>query len=234
MNEILETSPVTDTSHPDDTEPTPRLLDEVHDVEEHWPVVEHERRFTSRVFALDTDHVRMGDGAVAPRDYLRHPGAVGVVVLDEADRVLVIRQYRHPVGYQLWELPAGLLDQPGEHPWSAARRELREEAGYRADDWRVLVDLATTPGCSDEAVRVFLARGAVRDVDPSYVREHEEAGIVAAWVPRLDLMRLVLAGELHNALLVAGVLALTSALAVDGLAGLRRPDDPWPMRPFEN
>jgi ADP-ribose pyrophosphatase len=226
---------VTETSDADATDIEPRVIDEIRDVEDHWQVVERERRFTSRVFAVDSDRVRMGDGSVVPRDYMRHPGAVGVVVFDEDnDRVLTIRQYRHPVGHQLWELPAGLLDQPGENPWAAARRELREEAGYRADDWRVLVDLATTPGCSDEAVRVFLARGAVRDVDPTYVREHEEAGIIAAWVPRVALARLALAGELHNALLVSGVLALTSALSIDGLSALRGPDAPWPMRAFES
>jgi 8-oxo-dGDP phosphatase len=87
-----------------------------------------------------------------------------VIALDEMDRVLLIRQYRHPVGMWLLEPPAGLLDVTGEQPWVTAQRELAEEAGYEARTWAVLVDLLNSPGGSSEAIRVFLARGPHRTV----------------------------------------------------------------------
>jgi ADP-ribose pyrophosphatase len=181
-----------------------------------------------------SDTVRMPDGSVAVRDYIKHPGAVAVVAVDESDRVLLVRQYRHPVRHMLWELPAGLLDKPGEHPWHAAQRELLEETSFRAAHWWTLTDVATTPGCSDEAVRIFLARGLTHDAEHDFVREHEEATMVSAWVPRTELVRLVLAGELHNGLLATGVLALSVVLGegAAGVVGLRAPDAVWGMRPF--
>jgi ADP-ribose pyrophosphatase len=184
------------------------------------------------VISIRTDTVKMVDGKVADRDYVVHPGAVGVVALDEADRVLLVRQYRHPVGWRLWELPAGLLDHPGENPLEAAKRELYEEAHQQADDWRVLVDLFTTPGGSDEAIRVYLARG-VRDADgEQFSREHEEADMATVWADRSEVTKLILAGELHNPLTVAGVLALTTAITTNALDDLRPADAPWPQRPF--
>src|SRR6185312_10890513 len=100
---------------------------EIRDEPEAWPVLESETRFSGNVITVVTDTVRMTDGLVAKRDYIVHPGAVGVVALDDADRVLLVRQYRHPARWRLWELPAGLLDHPGENPLDAAKRELYEE-----------------------------------------------------------------------------------------------------------
>ena len=205
---------------------------EIRDEPENWPVVTSQQQFRGHIIAVRTDTVRMPDGKEVERDYVEHPGAVGVVALDEADRVLLVRQYRHPVGWRLWELPAGLLDQPGENPLEAAKRELYEEAHQQATDWRVLVDMFTTPGSSDEAIRIFLARG-VSDADgEQYAREHEEADMHTLWADRTEVTRLILAGELHNPLAVTGVLALTSVIAADGLEDLRPADAPWPQRPY--
>jgi 8-oxo-dGTP pyrophosphatase MutT (NUDIX family) len=222
-----------------DHQPAPENLPTVRDQAEQWPVLDSAERFAGGAYSVRSDRVRMADGNVATRDVIVHPGAVGAIGYDTAtDEVLLIRQYRHPVGYQLWEPPAGLLDKPGEHPVHAARRELREETGFQADDWRTLVDLATSPGGSSEAVRVFLATGLSMadegDGADRFVREHEEATLRLAWVPRAELVRQVLAGELHNSLLVAGLLALTVALGTpEGVAALRPADAPWPMRPFD-
>ena len=111
------------------------------------------------MFSIVTDDVQMPGGAVASRDYMRHVGAVGVVALDDEDRVVLVRQYRHPVACDLWELPAGLIDVPGEPLDHAAARELAEEADLVAADWQLLVDVHTSPGCSNEVIRLFLARG---------------------------------------------------------------------------
>jgi 8-oxo-dGDP phosphatase len=200
---------------------------------ERWPVVASVERFTGRVVTVRTDTVRMADGALADRDVVVHPGAVGVIALDERGRVLVVQQYRHPAGYLLWEPPAGLLDVPGENPWHTAQRELYEEGHCRASDWRVLVDLMTSPGMTDEAVRIYLARGLTEVPDGErHVGEHEEADMPIAWVPVEELVRGILAGDLHNPTLIAGVLALHAALTGDGLDALRDAGAPWAQRPW--
>ena len=107
----------------------------------------------------------MPDQNFAERTVVSHPGAVAVLALDDAGRVLMIRQYRHPVGYQLWEIPAGLRDAAGEPPLETARRELFEETGYRARDWHVLIDYFTSPGYSTERLRIYLARAVEQAKD---------------------------------------------------------------------
>ena len=155
----------------------------------------------------------MPDGSVVRRDYQVHPGSVAVLALDDEGRVLVIRQYRHPVRHKLWEIPAGLLDVPGENPLHAAQRELYEEAHVKAEDWRVLTDVYTTPGGCDEAVRIFLARDLSEAEGERFEVEDEEADMELARVPVEELVRGVLAGELHNNCLVVGVLSLAAARA---------------------
>lgn len=174
----------------------------------------------------------MPDGSVVRRDYQVHPGSVAVLALDAADRVVVIRQYRHPVRQRLWEIPAGLLDVPGENPLHAAQRELYEEAHIKAEDWRVLADVYTTPGGCDEAVRIFLARELSDAEGERYAVAEEEAAMEHARVPLAELLRGVLAGELHNNCLVVGALALAAARAGEGEDALRDALAPWPARPF--
>ncbi|GAA2438790.1 NUDIX hydrolase [Streptomyces macrosporus] len=203
------------------------------DVPQEWRVTASETPFTGGKTGVRTDRVVMPDGSVATRDYQVHPGSVAVLALDEQDRVLVIGQYRHPVRHKLWEIPAGLLDVPGENPLHAARRELYEEVHVKAEDWRVLVDMYTSPGGSDEAVRIFLARELSEAEGERFAASDEEADMEIARVPLADLVRGALAGELHNNCLLTGVLALTAARASGGLDTLRPADAPWPARPFE-
>lgn len=202
------------------------------DTPEEWPVVQAATPYQGRITAMRSDVVAMPDGTTGQRDYLVHPGAVGVLALDEDDRVLVLRQYRHPVRHKLWEVPAGLLDVPGEPPQLAAQRELYEEAHYKADDWRVLVDYYNTPGSSDEAIRIFLARGLSEATGERYEAHAEESDLEVAWAPLDTLVRLLLAGELHNPTLMAGALAVVAARTGEGLEALRPANAPWPARPF--
>ncbi|GER24304.1 NUDIX hydrolase [Zafaria cholistanensis] len=165
------------------------------------------------------------------RDYIDHPGAVAVVVLDEQERVLLINQYRHPVGMTLWEIPAGLLDVQDEAPQLAAARELAEEADLAAESWQVLVDMFNSPGSSSEAIRIFLARG-VSEV-PEHARHErtdEEADMDTAWVPLDEAVAAVLDGRIHNPSAVAGLLACAAASRT-GYAGLRPSDAPWEAHP---
>ncbi|MGQ5640023.1 MULTISPECIES: NUDIX domain-containing protein [unclassified Streptomyces] len=206
----------------------------IKDTPEEWEIRATEIPFRGNKTSVRTDDVVMPDGSVARRDYQVHPGSVAVLALDEEDRVLLINQYRHPVRHKLWEIPAGLLDVPGENPLHAAQRELYEEAHVKAEDWRVLTDVYTTPGGCDEAVRIFLARGLSDAEGERFAAEHEETDMEHARVPVEELVRRVLAGDVHNNCLVVGVLSLVAARAGDGLDALRPADAPWPARPFQS
>jgi ADP-ribose pyrophosphatase len=205
----------------------------IKDTPEEWEIRRTETPFTGNKTSVRTDDVVMPDGSVVRRDYQVHPGSVAVLALDEQDRVLVLRQYRHPVRQKLWEIPAGLLDVPGENPLHAAQRELYEEAHVKAETWRVLTDVYTTPGGCDEAVRVFLARDLSEAEGERFEAEHEEIDLEIDRVPVDELVRGVLAGELHNTCLVVGVLSLVAARQGGGLESLRPAEAPWPARPFE-
>ncbi|WP_129309903.1 NUDIX hydrolase [Streptomyces sp. L2] len=205
----------------------------IKDTPEEWEIRATETPFTGNKTSVRTDDVVMPDGSVARRDYQVHPGSVAVLALDEEDRVLLINQYRHPVRHKLWEIPAGLLDVPGENPLHAAQRELYEEAHVKAEDWRVLTDVYTSPGGCDEAVRIFLARDLSEAEGERFQTEHEETDMEYARVPVDEVVRLVLAGELHNTCLVVGVMSFVSARASGGLAELRPALAPWPARPFQ-
>ncbi|MFC9930981.1 NUDIX domain-containing protein [Streptomyces sp. NPDC127190] len=204
----------------------------IKDTPEEWETRNTETPFVGNKTSVRTDEVVMPDGSVVRRDYQVHPGSVAVLALDEEDRVLLIKQYRHPVRQKLWEIPAGLLDVPGENPLHAAQRELYEEAHAKAEDWRVLTDVYTTPGGCDEAVRIFLARDLSEADGERFATEHEETDMEHARVPVDELVRRVLAGDVHNNCLVVGVLSLAAARAGDGLDALRPADAPWPARPF--
>ncbi|MDI9901154.1 NUDIX hydrolase [Rhodococcus sp. IEGM 1409] len=183
--------------------------------------------YTGAIIALRVDTVAMPGGQRADREVVEHHGAVAVVALDEHDNLVLIHQYRHPLGHRLWEIPAGLLDAPGESPVEAAARELGEETGLGADRWSVLVDVALSPGFTDEAVRVFLAEGLheVERDDP----EHEEADLEISRVPLADAVDMALRGDVVNATAVSGILAIATARATG--KPLRPADAPWPDRP---
>lgn len=185
--------------------------------------------WNGRIVDMVKDHVIVVEGREpVVREYTRHPGAVAVVVMrgeSGAEEILLERQYRHPVQASLWEIPAGLLDIPGEDPRVAAERELAEEADLVAKRWDVLVDYFTSPGGSSEPLRVFLAR-ELRDADEAFDREDEEATMEYAWVRLDDALTMVLDGRLHNPSAVIGVLAAHAGRG-RGWAGLRPADAPW-------
>ena len=161
--------------------------------------------FTGRVWDVRRD-VFEYNGHELTRDYIDHPGAVAVLVLDDEDRALLIQQYRHPVRSRDWEIPAGLLDIEGEDPLVAARRELAEEVDLVATDWSPLVTFNSSPGGSNEVITVYLARG-ISATEHAYGRTEEEADIVVRWVPLADIIAGILAGDLRNSILAIAVLA---------------------------
>ena len=201
------------------------------DAPAHWPLVAHRVLGEGAVSDYVDDTVATPAGEQMHRQYLLHPGAVAVIALDDHDRVVVVRQYRHPVGFQLIEPPAGLLDAAGESYLAAAQRELAEEAMLAADDWRLLIDMFTSPGCNSEAIRFFLARGLRSVPRPDgFVVEHEELDMQIALVPLGDLVDGIYAGRIQSPSLVAGVLALEAARQSGRLDDLRPADRPWPAR----
>jgi 8-oxo-dGTP pyrophosphatase MutT (NUDIX family) len=198
---------------------------------ERRPVLSSELAFDGRVWDVRTERVDLGAGGVVTRDFVDHTGAVAVLALDEADRVVLVQQYRHPVAAFEWEVPAGLLDVDGEPAHVTAARELHEEAALVADEWHLLLDHYSSPGGSTEALRVFLARGLTEVPDHErHEREGEELGMPVRRVPLDEVVEAVLAGAVHNVTLMVAVLA-ASRLRERGWAGLRPLESPWPTRP---
>jgi 8-oxo-dGDP phosphatase len=190
---------------PDDVSgvPAPDVRDEPFS----HPVLGVVQRFQGRVVSLVTETVDVG-GQVVERDVVRHPGAVAVVALDDSGRVLLVRQYRHPMEHLLWEVPAGLLDKQGEDPVACAHRELLEEGGVVAGRLEPLVTVFATPGGCDEIVQIFLAR----DVVPApggrvLTGEAEEADMPAAWLTLEQACDAVVEGRIHNAITGCALLA---------------------------
>jgi 8-oxo-dGDP phosphatase len=203
--------------------------DELTDVQLSWPVESSTVLAEGRITTYVQDQVITPSGHVITREYLKHPGAVGVIALDDHERVALVRQYRHPVRHRLIEPPAGLLDVGGEDYLPAMQRELAEEVGLAAGNWAVLVDLFTTPGILGESLRIYLARDLQAvDGPDDYIREGEEAHMDVVWASLDDLAEAVLDGRLHNPTVVSGVLAAWTARQRDGFVSLRPANAAWP------
>jgi ADP-ribose pyrophosphatase len=167
-------------------------------------MIGRETIFEGKVVRLYLDKVRLPNGKEAEREVVLHWGAVGMVALDDEEKVYLVRQYRHPVGRELIEIPAGKLD-PGEEPLDCARRELMEEIGYSADEWRELASFYTSPGFSDEMLHLFLARNLKEGVaDPE-----EDEFLEIIHLPLQEALRMVARGEIQDSKTIVG-LALCS------------------------
>ncbi|BAS08399.1 ADP-ribose pyrophosphatase [Arthrobacter sp. Hiyo4] len=216
------------------TPETPQAARQVSDAPSPRRLLSTEKVYEGRIWDVVSDSFQLSEtGESLTRDYIDHPGAVAVLPMNDAGEVLLIRQYRHPVGMDLWEIPAGLLDVEGEDFVAGAARELAEEADLAAGEWNVLVDFFNSPGSSSEAIRIYLARD-LTDVPhhERHERTDEEAEIEFHWIALDDAVAAVLEGRLHNPSAVVGILAAAAAKA-DGFAGLRPADAPWPAHPSQ-
>ncbi len=213
---------------------TPNAARQVSDEPSPRRLLSSEKVYQGRIWDVVSDSFQLSDdGEPLVRDYIDHPGAVAVLPMNEDGEILLIKQYRHPVGMALWEIPAGLLDVEGEDFVAGAARELAEEADLVAARWNVLADFFNSPGSSSEAIRIYLARG-LSDVPGHELHERtdEEAEIELHWIRLDDAVRAVLEGRLHNPSAVVGILAAAAARA-DGFEGLRPAGAPWPAHPSQ-
>ncbi|QNE14207.1 NUDIX hydrolase [Pseudarthrobacter sp. NBSH8] len=216
------------------TPETPQAARQVSDAPSPRRLLSTEKVYKGRIWDVVSDSFQLSEtGESLTRDYIDHPGAVAVLPMNDAGEVLLIRQYRHPVGMDLWEIPAGLLDVEGEDFVAGAARELAEEADLAAGEWNVLVDFFNSPGSSSEAIRIYLARGLTEvPHHERHERTDEEAEIEFHWIALDDAVASVLEGRLHNPSAVVGILAVAAAKA-DGFGGLRPADAPWPAHPSQ-
>jgi ADP-ribose pyrophosphatase len=195
------------------------------------PIVQRTVPFEGAIFDVVRDRVDLGDAGIVTRDCVRHPGAVAILAIDDDGRVALIDQYRHCVRSVLWEIPAGLLDHVDEDPLEAAMRELAEEADLRAARWDVLVDYLASPGFSDEAIRVFLARDLTEvPQEQRYTRGEEESSFTLRWVPLDDVAAAVVSGDMASPTLALATLTAVYSRAA-GWATLRPSNAPWKNRP---
>lgn len=175
--------------------------------------VSGETVFRGKLISVDHLTVRLPDGNEALREVVRHRGASAIVPLDADGMVTLVRQHRIAIDRMTWEIPAGKLDSKGEDPLIAAKRELEEETGLRAAEWRLLTTLDTTPGFCDERISVYLATGleqyaAHTDAD-EFLRLRK--------LPLDDAIRLCVNGEIRDAKSIIG-LFMTDALIRDHAA----------------
>ncbi|MFT4245319.1 MAG: NUDIX hydrolase [Micrococcaceae bacterium] len=180
-----------------------------------WDVV-------SETFTMEPDSEELS------RDFVKHPGAVAVMVLNEDNEVFLVKQYRHPVKTKEWEIPAGLLDINGEDYLEAAKRELYEEADLQAKHWKVLVDYFTTPGGNNEAIRIYLAQG-ISEIPKvkRFQRFHEEADMEFGWFKVEEVVAALFDNRVHNPNLSLGIMTLQHVIANDLFDELREPNSPF-------
>jgi len=193
------------------------------------PISESDVVFDGKVWNIRREKFTLGEGEIT-REFMDHTGAVAILALDDDGRVCLIRQYRHPIRAREWELPAGLMDITGESALIGAQRELAEEVDLVASQWNVLVDFQTSPGGSNEALRIYLARG-LSDADEIFERTDEEAELEKTWVSLEDIVDAVLARDIQNSILVIGALAAVAARERNW-ATLAPGDAPWPRHPL--
>lgn len=172
-----------------------------------YQVESSEIAYRGHLSRVRVDHVRMPDGSSADREVVEHPDAVGIVAVDDAGRVLLLRQYRHALREHLLELPAGKLDEEGESPAEAARRELQEEAGLRCARLSELLHFHNSAGWTDECTTLYLAEGLEESgVPDGFAARHEEAHMELVWLPLPEAVERVRRGEIHDAKTVIGLL----------------------------
>ena len=163
--------------------------------------------FQGRIVTLHVDTVTLPDGNTALREIIDHPGGVGILAIDDDDRVFMVQQYRYAFSQAMWEIPAGKRE-AGEEPLVTAKRELQEEVGVTAERWLPMGQLIPSPGCYAERLYLFMARGlTVGDTHPD-----DDEFLTVSRVPFTELSQACLSGEIQDAKTVVAVLKAKALL----------------------
>jgi ADP-ribose pyrophosphatase len=165
--------------------------------------------YEGRIVNLRIESVSLPNGKTVELELMRHPGAAAVAAVDDGGRVVLIRQYRHATGGYIWELPAGILNEEAEPPRACAARELREEVGLEAREWRTLGMIYTTPGFCDERIHLFLARGLTQG---DHERDHDEVIDEVRAVPIDEALAMIRRGDIVDGKTVAGLYRAADAV----------------------
>ena len=163
--------------------------------------VESQEVYGGKLFKVYRDRVQLPSGKLTTREIVRHPGSVGIIPRDASGRIVLVRQFRYVAGRELWEIPAGTLDKPGEETPAAARRELAEEAGFTAQRWTLLGTAYLMPGYCDEQMTFFLAE----DLSPTESHPELDESFKVNPFDAHDLQVLRASGELLDAKTLLGL-----------------------------
>jgi ADP-ribose pyrophosphatase len=166
--------------------------------------------YSGRLIRLNEETVSLPNGREVELDIVHHPGGAVIVALNHDEEVCVLRQFRHAAGGVIWELPAGCIDADDAEPMATARRELEEEAGVIAEDWRSLGSIYPSPGFCDEVLHLFLARA----LSETRTDHGEDELIEIHWVPLGQALRMVMSDEIRDGKTVAGLFKARAFLSV--------------------
>jgi ADP-ribose pyrophosphatase len=164
--------------------------------------------YSGRLIQLDQETVSLPNGNEVTLDIVHHPGGAVVVALDDDGNVCLLRQYRHAAGGTIWELPAGCIDKEDAGPLVTAKRELEEEAGLVAAEWRDLGSIFTTPGFCDEVLYLYLARHLTK----TRTDHNDDELIEVHWKPFGKALAMVTDNTIRDGKSVAGLLKASSLL----------------------
>jgi ADP-ribose pyrophosphatase len=157
--------------------------------------------YKSKIFTVTEERATAPDGFEIERAIVQHNGAAVMMAMDGRKRILLVRQYRMPARKRLWELPAGRID-PGETPLKAARRELKEETGYRAGRWKKLISFYPSPGFCAEKMTIYLAT----ELDEGEPEPMDDERIETRWFSSKKVDEMIRKGQIIDAKTIAGYL----------------------------
>ncbi len=169
-----------------------------------------EEKFHGKIINVEHWQVSLPNGKTALREVVRHNGAAAIVPVDDEGYVTLVRQHRVVAGRFTWEIPAGKKDTPDEDSFYCAQRELEEETGLVAENWKLLSNIDTTPGFCTERIALYLATGlSQRNTHPD-----EDEFLHITRIPLSEAVALCLKGELRDSKTVIGILMAGQILGV--------------------
>jgi ADP-ribose pyrophosphatase len=170
----------------------------------HFTLLKREKKYHGKIIDLTVDHLQYPSGNTTYREIVEHPGGAVILCLFENSEILLIKQYRHPFGHDVVELPAGKLD-AGEDPLACAQRELQEETGYAARRWEKMTALYATPGFCNEVLHLFLAQELFPH-EKGQALEEGEASIEIIRVPISEAISMIERQQIVDGKTIAGIL----------------------------